>query len=302
MKGGKDVRIFTATVKVVLALALIAALIIIFAADMLSLSPNTSPFQPGDTSDPPENQNPDNHPGNNGNKPSDSPSTEIPDESIPNWSIKSTVVKNTLTDQKGNILCESRYSYPYVTSNDGSDISAFSEALSNIATDVRSYVNARTELYKSGTHDDFKVPPQITGYYTINRFSSELFSISFIFSEILPDGAIRETRMNYNLDILLGSSNITLDAIMNDAISSVNKIISEKKALGELGSLYKNYEKYVESAINNIWSVESNGILFLFPAGVLAPTSSGPVEIFIKNADLSSLLSEYGKILLNITK
>ncbi len=295
-------RIFTVTVKVVLALALIAALVIILAADMLYLSPNTPAFPPdGPPDTPPGNQNPNDPPGND-NNPSDPPNIGAPGENIPNWSIKSTVVKNTLTDQDGNILCESRYSYPYATSNDGSDISAFSEALNNIAADVRSYVNTRVELYKVGTQDDFKVPPQITGYYTINRFSSELFSISFIFSEILPDGAVRETRMNYNLDILLSSSNVTLDAIMNDAISSVNKIISEKKTLGEISTLYQNYEKRVESAINNIWSAESDGILFSFPAGVLAPTSSGPIEIFIKNADLSSLLSEYGKILLNITE
>ena len=118
----------------------------------------------------------------------------------------------------------------------------------------------------------------------------------------MPDGAVREARMNYNLDILLNSSSITLDAIMNDSVSAVNAIISAKKATGNLPTLYNNYEKLVESTITSSWSVRSDGILFFFPAGTIAPTSSGPIEVFINSTELSSLLSEYGKILLNITK
>jgi hypothetical protein len=108
--------------------------------------------------------------------------------------------------------------------------------------------------------------------------------------------------MNYNLDILLDSSSVTLDAIMNDALSAVNGIISSKKENSTLPALYSNYEKLVESTINSSWSVHSDGILFFFPAGTIAPTSSGPIEVFINNSVLSPLLSEYGKILLNITK
>ena len=295
-------RIFSVAVKIILALALIAALVIVLAADVLNISPSTPDLPPDEIPDtPPDDQNPPKPP-DSGDGPSELPGGDPPDESIPDWSIKSNVVKNTLTDTKGNILCESRYSYPYATSNDGSDISAFSDALNTIATEVRTYVNSRVELYKLGTNDDFSVPPQITGYYTINRFSSELFSISFFFSEILPDGAVREAKLNYNLDILLSSSSVTLDAIMNDAISSVNKIISEKQSRGEISALYGSYEKLVESTINSVWSIESNGLLFTFPAGTLAPTSSGTVEIFIGNSELSPLLSEYGKILLNIAE
>lgn len=118
----------------------------------------------------------------------------------------------------------------------------------------------------------------------------------------MPDGAVRETRMNYNLDILLDSNDVTLDAIMNDAVSAVNGMIFAKQEAGKLPALYSNYEKLVESTINSSWSVQSDGILFFFPAGTIAPTSSGPIEIFIGNSELSSLLSEYGKILLSITK
>ena len=290
---------FIVTVKIILALALTLALIAALSSDIFRIS-LTPPDYPTDNT-------PSTPPDDPGSTPGDDiperPGTSAPpDENIPNWTLKPTVVKNSLTDKKGNILCESRYSYPYVTSNDGSDVSAFADALDKINSEIKDYVNVRVQLYKLGTGDDFKVPPQITGYYTINRFSSELFSISFIFSEIMPDGALREERMNYTLDILLNSSSVTLDAIMNDAVSAVNGIISAKKVAGKLPSLYDNYEKLVESTINRSWSVHSDGILFFFPAGTIAPTSSGPIEVFISSAELSSLLSEYGKILLNTTK
>lgn len=291
-------RKFAVTIKIILAAALILSLIAALSSDIFRISYSTPNYSP--------DENPSDPPDDSGNKPGDDPSgrpgTTPPDENIPNWTIKSTVVKNSLTDKKGNILCESRYSYPYVTSNDGSDVSSFADALDKINSDIKNYVNARVQLYKLGTSDDFKVPPQITGYYTVNRFSSELFSISFIFSEIMPDGAVRETRMNYNLDILLDSNSITLDAIMNDAVSAVNGIISEKKSSNQIPVLHLGYEKLVESTINSSWSVQSDGILFFFPAGTIAPTSSGPIEVFINSSELSSLLSEYGKILLNITK
>lgn len=298
-------RKFLLCVKAVFALAIIAALIFVLAADVFHIVPSIPSTPPDSSTNPPPPDNkpiekPDDKPGNN-DPPSELP-VDPPEETIPDWSIKSTIVKNTLTDTKGNILCESRYSYPYATSNDGSDISAFSEALSAVASEVRDYVNSRVELYKNGSQNDFSVPPQITGYYVINRFSYELFSISFIFSETLPDGSVRESEMHYNLDILLDSSRVTLDAIMNDAISAVNKILSDKKSSGNLTALYDSYEKQVESSINRVWSIRSGGILFSFSAGELAPISSGPIEILIQNSDLSPLLSEYGKILLNITE
>lgn len=289
---------FIIAIKIVLALALTLALIAALSSDIFRIS-----FTPPDY---PTDNTPNTPPDDSGSSPGDDiperPGTSAPpDENIPNWTIKSTVVKNSLTDKKGNILCESRYSYPYVTSNDGSDVSAFADALDKINSEINSYVSTRVQIYKIGTSDDFKVPPQITGYYTVNRFSSELFSISFIFSETMPDGALREERMNYNLDILLDSSSITLDAIMNDAVSAVNGIITEKKNGNQIPALYGGYEKLIESTISRSWSIHSDGILFFFPAGTIAPTSSGPIEIFINNTDLLPLLSEYGKILLNIT-
>lgn len=289
---------FVVTMKIILAAALILSLVAALSSDIFRIS-HSAPDDPiiddpGSVPDDPEDKPGDDTPERPG-------TTPPPDENIPNWTIKPTVVKNSLTDRKGNILCETRYSYPYVTSNDGSDVSAFAEALDKINTEINNYVNARVQLYKLGTNDDFKVPPQITGYYTVNRFSSEIFSISFIFSEIMPDGAVREARMNYSLDILLSSNSITLDAIMNDALSAVNGIISEKMKNNQIPVLYSGYEKLVESNINSAWSVQSDGILFFFPAGTIAPTSSGPIEVFIKNSELSPLLSEYGKILLNIT-
>ncbi len=290
---------FIVVVKIILAIALILSLVSLLSSDIFRISLGTPDY--------PTDEAPNTPPDDSGSKPGDDTSerpgtTAPPDENIPNWTIKPIVIKNSLTDKKGNILCESRYSYPSVTSNDGSSVSAFADALDRINSQIKDYVNGRVQLYKLGTSDDFKVPPQITGYYTVNRFSSELFSISFIFSEIMPDGAVRETRMNYNLDILLDSNDVTLDAIMNDAVSAVNGMISAKKDMGKIPALYSNYEKLVESSINSSWSVQSDGILFFFPAGTIAPTSSGPIEIFIGNSELSSLLSEYGKILLSITK
>lgn len=290
---------FIITVKIILAAALILSLVALLSSDIFRIS-LSAPNYPTDETPSGPSDGPGSSPGED--IPGRPGSTAPPDENIPNWTIKPIVVKNSLTDQKGNILCESRYSYPYVTSNDGSYVSSFADALDKMNSQIKDYVNGRVQLYKLGTSDDFKVPPQITGYYTINRFSSELFSISFIFSEIMPDGAVRETRMNYNLDILLDSNDITLDAIMNDAISAVNGMISAKKEASKLPALYSNYEKLVESTINSSWSIQSDGILFFFPAGTIAPTSSGPIEVFIKNSELSSLLSEYGKILLNISK
>ena len=169
---------FIVMTKIILAAALILTLVATLFSDILHISL--------DTPDHPTNEDQ----SGSSDKPSNIPDDDIPDrpgssappdENIPNWTIKPSVIKNSLTDSRGNILCESRYSYPYVTSNDGSDVSAFADALDKINSQIKDYVNSRVQLYKLGTSDDFKVPPQITGYYVINRFSSELFSISFIF-------------------------------------------------------------------------------------------------------------------------
>lgn len=278
-----------------LALILFISAVLALASDSLIIAPTFPSDLPQDD---PITQNPGSTPDDGSDKIPEEPI--IPDDTIPDWSITPTVIKNAITDSKGNILCETRYSYPTVRANDSSDVSAFSRELEKIASSVRNFVDKKSDLYKSGTSDDFSVPPQITGYYTVNRFSSEIFSISFVFSEIAPDGTITETRMNYNLDLLLSASKISVDSVMNDAVSSVKNILSEHNESGKI-SLHSNYEKLLSGAIEQSWTVSPSGITFFFPKGSLSPTSYGDIEIFIDNARLLPLLSEYGKILFNIS-
>ncbi len=284
---------FITAVKCVLVLVVLCAAMLALTADIFYTKPVLPSQDPNDDQPitPPDD-------GNQGNEKPNVP--DAPDENIPNWSIKPVVIKNSISDKSGKILCEIRYSYPSASSNDESDISSFTKALDEIANDIKIYVDSRSELYKLRSYEQFSVPPQITGYYTINRFSSELLSISFIFSEISPDAGINESRINYNLDILLESSEITIDAVMNDAVSSVKEMLASRNKSGEL-ALYANYEKLLSGMINNVWSVRSNGIMFYFPCGTIAPVSDGDIEVFIEKSALSTLLSEYGKILLNVT-
>ena len=284
--------------KSIVALVVLCAAMLALTADIFHIKPSLPSGGSDDsqTGNPPDGSTGDDTPDPDDPKP---PVSDPPDEIIPDWSVKPTVIKNSIADKNGKILCEIRYSYPMASSNDGSDISAFTEALDKIAEEVRIYVDSRSELYKLGSGEQFSVPPQITGYYTVNRFSGELLSISFVFSEISPSGSVNETRMHYNLDILLDSSEVTVDAIMNDPVIAVKSILSKKDGGGEL-ALYTNYERLLSGMIDSVWSVSSNGILFYFPSGTIAPVSSGDIEVFIERSELSSLLSEYGKILLNV--
>ncbi len=281
---------FITVLRCFFALVLFGAVILALAADTFIIAPSSPIYDP--TQDP-------SAPGDSGEDSSYDPSVP-PDGKIPNWSITPTVIKNTLVSSNGKTLCETRYSYPTVSSNDSSDITAFSAALEKISNEVRLYVDTRSDLYKAGSQGSFSVVPQITGHYTVNRFSSEVFSITFIFSEISPSGTVSETRMNYNLDILLSSDNVSIDAIMNSAAKTVKGILISKEANGEI-SLLSNYEDVLSGIINDVWTIKANGILFYFPGGTVASSSYGDVEIFIKTSELSSLISEYGKILLNIS-
>lgn len=283
-------------IRFVLAAALICVFILSLASDVLVVRPTSPIDRP--TIDVPSTEVPDDPIDD----PSHTPDTPIlPDDTVPNWSIDPVVVKNTLADKDGRILCETRYSYPSVSSNDGSDVSAFARELDIIASRIRLFVDTRCELYKAGTKDDFSVPPQITGYYKINRFSSEIFSITFVFSEISPDSTVSETYINYNLDLLLSSKKISIDSIMNDAVNSVKQKLIEKKESGKL-SLPANYESMLAGIIDDCWSANTFGISLHFPQGSLAPASYGDIEIFIDNSELLPLLSEYGKILLNVSE
>lgn len=283
-------------VRCVLASALICAFIVALASDVLYTAPQKPTDRP--TMDVPSTDTPD---GPSDDAP-DVPATPIlPDDTVPNWSIDPVIIRNTVADKNGKILCETRYSYPSVSSNDGSDVSAFARELDIIASRIRLFVDTRSELYKAGTSDDFSVPPQITGYYEVNRFSSEIFSITFVFSETAPDSTVSETRINYNLDLLLSSKKISIDSIMNDAVSSVKKKLIEMKESGRL-SLPANYENMLAGLIDESWSATTLGISFRFDRGSLVPASYGEVEVFISNAELIPLLSDYGKILLNLSE
>ena len=299
LKEGPRVKKTRSIIKLTVMLIILVGIVLVLSADIFLVRPVTPPPINGGSGD--SSVDGDNT-GNNTDRPgTDEDLAEPPDASIPNWSIEPTVIKNTLTDSSGKVLCETRYSYPSASSNDGSDISAFSQALDRIATDVRLYVEARSELYKTGSSADFSVSPQITGHYTINRFSSEFFSISFIFSETSPEGTVSEARINYNIDILLAPETVTVDAIMNNAVSSVKELLLERESKGEF-SLHSSYERLLEGMIDNVWWVSTSGITFSFPGGSIAPASYGEIEVFIERSQLSSMLSEYGKILLNVTK
>ena len=281
--------------RIAIAVIIILAFILALVSDAFTLRPtpptDTMPVETPSTSTP------------------DSPSEDdtipvdpiLPDDTVPAWSIDPIVVKNTLTDRDGKILCEMRYSYPSVSSNDGSDVSAFARELDMIASRIRLFVDTKSALYKTGSGDDFSVPPQITGYYKVNRFSSELFSITFVFSEIAPDATVSETYINYNLDLLLSSKKISVDSVMNDAIGSVKQRLTKLVESGKI-SLLANYENMLAGLIDEAWSVETEGISFKFAKGSLAPASYGEIEIFIANAELIPLISDYGKILLNLSE
>ncbi len=280
-------------IRCALSVILLAAFILALASDSLvmRLTPPTDEMPVGPGVNVPDS-------------PDDTPSRPsepiLPDDTVPAWSIDPIVVKNTLTDQSGKVLCEMRYSYPTVTSSDGSDVSEFARELEVIASRVRLFVDTKSALYKSGSGDDFSVPPQITGYYKVNRFSSEIFSITFVFAEIAPDATISETYINYNLDLLLSSRKISVDSVMNDAVGSVKSKLQALRESGKI-SLLANYENMLVGLIDESWSVETEGISFKFAKGSLAPASYGDIEIFIENAELISLLSDYGRILLNLS-
>ncbi len=281
---------FITALRCFFALVLFCAVILALASDMFIITPSSPVQDP--VSDPNIPSGPD------GNESIEFPTA--PDDKIPNWSIRPAVIKNTLASSNGKILCETRYSYPTVSANDGSDISAFSIALDRIADEVKHYVDTRSNLYKSGSQGSFSIVPQITGHYTVNRFSSEVFSITFVFSEISPSGTTSETRINYNLDILLSSDPVSIDAVMNSAVKTVKEMLLSKESNGEI-TLHANYEAVLSGIIDEAWTITSGGILFYFPGGTVASSSYGDVEIFIKASELSSLISEYGKILLNIS-
>ncbi len=280
--------------KTIFALAVLCAIVLCLSTDIISL------FKAPVQTQPPYSDTTPSTSVTPGETTPDVPDIGDGENALPNWSIKSTVVKNTLKNSDGDILCEVRYSYPYAIANDSSDIAPFSEALSSISNDVKKYVDSRCELYKSGSADDFSVPPQITGYYKINRFSPEIFSISFVFAEILPDAQTREMTLNYSLDLLLGAKEISLDEVMNDPINALVSLVSAKKENGEIPALYSSYDKKIESMIDSVWSVTSDGIRFVFPVGTIAPSSSGDIEILLGGEQLLALLSEYGKILLSV--
>lgn len=281
-------KIFT-VLKISVSVLLLTVALIAISADVLSLRP----FSPSDQ-DIPQINDPENIPNDDTQRP------DGPFEDIPNWSIIPTVVRNTLTDTSGNILCEMRYSYPCASANDSSDISSFISALDTISGEIKNYVEKRSELYKTGSQSDFSVPPQITGYYTVNRFSTELFSITFVFSEISPEGNVGLTKFSYNLDLLLSSRTITIDAVLNDPIKTVSKALLKLEDSGDL-ALFSNYENILAAAVNDVWHVGADRITFTFPAGKIAPMSSGEISISVKGQELVDSLSEYGKILMNVS-
>lgn len=287
-------KITVTVIRYLLLLALICASILALASDALILKPAPP------SGDIPAGPSSGDHIGGPDEGDPENPSEPIlPDDTVPNWSVEPIVYKYSTKDQSGKITCEVRYSYPSVSSNDGSDVSEFARELDMIASRIRLFVDTKIALYKNGTSDDFSVPPQITGYYKINKFSTELFSITFVFSEIAPDSTVSETYMNYNLDLLLSSKKISIDSVMNDAVGTLRKILVQKKESGKL-SLLANYENMLSGSIDGSWSVNANGIVFRFAKGTLSPASYGDIEISITNAELIPLLSEYGKILLNL--
>ena len=290
--GGEDLKKAALALKIALSVVLVTVMLIMISADVLFFTPSIPDIPSEDKSYDPDIPN----------RPSDEENDRPhhPEEDIPNWSITPTVVKNTLVGTDGDILCETRYTYPSVKANDLGDVSAFSAALAQMSNEIKNYVSKRSETYKTGSSRDFSVPPQITGYYTVNRFSVEFFSITFVFSEISPDGNVGITRFNYNIDILLDSASVTIDAIMNDPTNVILDAISDLDGSEDL-ALFPNHEKLIASLSGDVWYVGADSIVFTFAPGTIAPVSSGEIKVSIGGSKLTDSLSEYGKILLNVS-
>jgi hypothetical protein len=87
---------------------------------------------------------------------------------------------------------------------------------------------------------------------------------------------------------------------MNDPTKVILNVLSDFDAFNEL-ALFPNHEKLIASLSGDVWYVGSDSIVFTFAPGTIAPVSSGEITVSIGGSRLTDSLSEYGKILLNVS-
>ncbi len=172
--------------------------------------------------------------------------------------------------------------------------------LEAIETQIRQYVETLHVKYAAdiAAGREGLTTPSIQVRFTLNYFTSEAASLTYLYNETTSEGRTVSYARFYNIDLRVGNE-ILLSALLKDgAQDTLIKNLKQAVEDTETAGLYEGQEALLSDLLNSRWYMTRTSIVFLFSPGDLAPVSSGEIRIVFDVDSLNGLLSDYGSVLI----
>jgi len=179
------------------------------------------------------------------------------------------------------------------------------EKIKSITEEIYEYVDAVKMDYisaaKSGSSS--LVIPSLSVGFTLNYFTSKAVSLTFTFTEINGYGNTSRSCQYYNFELDTYGAEITLDTLFSSRTSDnraeVIRLIKERAS--QRADLFPDHNALIESLAQSSWYISGSRIIFRFDPYTLAPASVGFITFEFEAGELASLMSEYGRDLLDLS-
>lgn len=140
--------------------------------------------------------------------------------------------------------------------------------------------------------------PSVQVRFNLHYFTSEAASMTYILTETTGDGIVYTHSYHSNLDLRVGSE-IRLTALLADGKTDrLLALLQAKLTEAPPEGLYDDALQNLDTLLDSSWFIADGKLSVRLEAGTIAPLSSGDILLTFLEAELSELLSDYGKALL----
>lgn len=150
--------------------------------------------------------------------------------------------------------------------------------------------------YRAGR--DSIATPSVQVRFDVHYFTAEALSMTYVVTETTGDGMVYTHRHHSNLDLRVGSE-IRLEALLaGGKIDGLLSLVQAKLEKTPPDGLYDGAMQKLQTLLNSSWYITEGKLTVCLEPGTIAPISSQSVLLTFTEAELSALLSDYGKALL----
>lgn len=175
-----------------------------------------------------------------------------------------------------------------------------SERLDALRKDLEAEIDRLYQQYLS----DYKAgregltTPSVQVRFELHYFTAEAVSMTYILTETTGDGMVYTHSYHSNLDLRVGSEIRLTSLLKDEKTDGLLTLLIERLKASPPEGIYENAEQILSARLDSAWYIAGGNLLILLEPGEIAPLSSQSILLTFTEAELSELLSDYGKALL----